>query len=69
MKYIILTPPEAAPGPFCAIYTTDGEPVAFQVPNKWAERIVTGLNFLDASKKAHRVESYIEEIRGLVKDE
>lgn len=56
--YVILTPPE--PGPFHAIVTSGGEPVAFQVSHKWAERIVIALKFLDAHERDSRIAAYIE---------
>jgi hypothetical protein len=49
--YVILTPPEGQEGPFQSILTTGGEPVAFQVPLKWTERIVIALKLLDAHEK------------------
>lgn len=59
--YVILTPPQ--PGPFHAIVTTGGEPVALQVPHKWAERIVLALKLLDTHESDHRIGSYVKGLR------
>jgi hypothetical protein len=59
--YVILTPPE--PGPFQTIVTSGGEPVAFQVSHKWAERIVIALKLLDAHERDSRIAAYIEELK------
>lgn len=59
-SYIILTP--ESPGPFCTLTTTGGDPVAFQVPHKWAERIVLALKLLDAHEHDNRIAEYAEKI-------
>lgn len=61
LDYTILTPPNNEP--FCAIISSGGEPVAFQVPRKWAERIVLALKLLDAHERDSGIAAYIEKLK------
>lgn len=64
--YVILTPPQ--PGPFYAIVTSGGEPVALQVPVKWAERVVLALKLLDAYEGDSRIAAYVEQLKKETKE-
>jgi hypothetical protein len=62
VDYVILTPPDDKT-PLRTILTSGGEPVALQVPHKWAERIVIALKLLDAHERDSRIGAYIEKIK------
>lgn len=66
-NYVILTSDE--PGPFCTIMASGNDPVAFQVPHAWAERIVIALKLLDIQERDSRISEYVEKIKQEMKND